>query len=175
MFDIGFWELAIIGVVALLVIGPERLPSVAKTVGQWMGKTKQFVNHVQSDIKQELGKADELKKLLAEQAQIKEVHEIIEQTVSEAKKIVSVGADLSNHAIKSFDQVETATPVSRSIGSSDTVIPAKPDESTFAHSHADSSNSGNSNPDSSNSESANVDNAHLDGSDVKKAESKNSE
>jgi len=106
MFDIGFWELTIIGVVALLVIGPERLPGVARTVGQWIGKAKKFVSYVQSDIKQELGKVDELKQLLEEQAQIKEVHEIIEQTVSETKKIVSVGADLKSHAVKAFEDLE---------------------------------------------------------------------
>ena len=38
MFDIGFWELTIIGVVALLVIGPERLPRVARTAGLWLGR-----------------------------------------------------------------------------------------------------------------------------------------
>ena len=106
MFDIGFWELAIIGVVALLVIGPERLPSVAKSVGHWVGKAKQFVSYVQSDIKTEINKADELKQLLQEQAQIKEVHEIIEQAVTDTKQGVSVGAQLSNHTVKSFDELE---------------------------------------------------------------------
>ena len=37
MFDIGFWELAIIGIVALLVIGPERMPEMVRTIGQWAG------------------------------------------------------------------------------------------------------------------------------------------
>ncbi|MFV2056343.1 MAG: Sec-independent protein translocase protein TatB [Thiohalomonadales bacterium] len=106
MFDIGFWELAIIGVVALLVIGPERLPSVAKSVGTWVGKAKQFVSYVQSDIKTEINKADELKQLLQQQTQIKEVHEIIEQTVTDTKEGVSVGAKLAQHAVKSFAESE---------------------------------------------------------------------
>jgi sec-independent protein translocase protein TatB len=78
MFDIGFWELGLITVVALLVIGPERLPGVAHTVGRWVGTAKRFVSAVQNDISNEVGKADELKQLLEAQSKIKSVHEILE-------------------------------------------------------------------------------------------------
>jgi len=78
MFDIGFWELALIGVVALLVIGPERLPGVARTVGKWVGTAKRFVNTVQNDIHTEISKADELGRLLEEQTRLKSMHEILE-------------------------------------------------------------------------------------------------
>ena len=43
MFDIGFWELAMLGVIALLVIGPERLPKAARVAGLWFGKIRGFV------------------------------------------------------------------------------------------------------------------------------------
>jgi sec-independent protein translocase protein TatB len=95
MFDIGFWELAIIGVVALIVIGPEKLPAVARTMGYWFGKARRFVGTVQDDINREVSKTEELKRLLEEQSKIKEMHEIIEQTVDETKKSVSVGAQLN--------------------------------------------------------------------------------
>ena len=49
MFDIGFWELAVIAVVALLVIGPERLPDVARTMGKWIGSARRLINTVQSE------------------------------------------------------------------------------------------------------------------------------
>jgi sec-independent protein translocase protein TatB len=78
MFDIGFWELGIIAVVALLVIGPEQLPGVARTVGKWVGTAKRFVSTVQNDINAEVNKAEELKRLLEEQSKIKSVHEILE-------------------------------------------------------------------------------------------------
>lgn len=84
MFDIGFMELALIGVVALVVIGPERLPGVARTVGRWMGSARRFMNSVQADINLEVSKADELKRLLEEQTQIQSVHEILEQTPVDA-------------------------------------------------------------------------------------------
>ena len=79
MFDIGFWELAIIGVVALLVIGPERLPRVARTAGLWLGRARRFVSSVKADIDRELA-ADELKKTLAKQAQVPELYDIVEDT-----------------------------------------------------------------------------------------------
>ena len=79
MFDIGFFELVLIGIVALLVIGPERLPGVARTAGLWVGKMRGFVSSVKQDIDQEL-KADELKRILKEHANSNSIHEIIEET-----------------------------------------------------------------------------------------------
>lgn len=79
MFDIGFWELAIIGVVALLVIGPERLPRVARTTGMWLGRARRFVTSVKADIDRELA-AEELKKTLAKQVESESLYEIIEDT-----------------------------------------------------------------------------------------------
>ena len=85
MFDIGFFELVIIGVVALLVIGPERLPKVARTAGMWLGRGRRFVASVKSDIDREIA-ADELKKTLAKQAESQGLYDIIEET----KKSVQV-------------------------------------------------------------------------------------
>jgi len=84
MFDIGFMEMALIGVVALVVIGPERLPGVARTVGQWIGSARRFMSSVQADINQEVNKADELKRLLEEQTRIQSLHEILEQSPDES-------------------------------------------------------------------------------------------
>lgn len=64
MFDIGFWELSLIMVVALMVIGPDRLPGLARTAGLWFGKAQAMVRSVKADIDRELS-AEELKKSLA--------------------------------------------------------------------------------------------------------------
>ncbi len=61
MFDIGFSELILIGVVALIVIGPERLPKVARTAGHLFGRLQRYVNSVKSDISREM-QLDELRK-----------------------------------------------------------------------------------------------------------------
>lgn len=81
MFDIGFFELILIAIVALFVIGPERLPHVARSVGLWIGKMRGFVSSVKSDIDQEL-KAEELKRIIKQHADSTGVHEIIEETKS---------------------------------------------------------------------------------------------
>ena len=64
MFDVGFWELAIIAVIALLVIGPERLPKAARTAGLWVGRARRMVTDVKADIDREIRESDlaELKK-----------------------------------------------------------------------------------------------------------------
>jgi sec-independent protein translocase protein TatB len=64
MFDIGFSELMVIGVVALIVIGPERLPKVARTVGILFGRMQRYVNDVKADISREM-QLEELRKLQA--------------------------------------------------------------------------------------------------------------
>jgi sec-independent protein translocase protein TatB len=66
MFDVGFWELCLVGLVSLLVIGPEKLPKVARVVGFWIGKTQQMVSSVKEELKDEL-KEEELRQLIREQ------------------------------------------------------------------------------------------------------------
>ena len=54
MFDIGFWELVIIGIIGLVVLGPERLPTAIRSVRVWVNKVKTFSNNVQTELKEEL-------------------------------------------------------------------------------------------------------------------------
>ena len=61
MFDVGFSEMLVIAVVALVVIGPEKLPGVAKTVGSWFGRLQRYVNDVKADINREI-ELEELRK-----------------------------------------------------------------------------------------------------------------
>jgi sec-independent protein translocase protein TatB len=82
MFDIGFWEIIFIMVITLLVIGPERLPRVARTAGLWLGKMRGFVASVKADIDQELA-GEELKKLLAKQASVPELEELVDKVTGD--------------------------------------------------------------------------------------------
>ncbi len=54
MFDIGFWELILIGVIALVVFGPERLPAIATRIGHWVGRGRALMRAVQMQLEQEL-------------------------------------------------------------------------------------------------------------------------
>ncbi|HBA35929.1 MAG TPA: twin-arginine translocase subunit TatB [Gammaproteobacteria bacterium] len=80
MFDIGFWELLLISIVALLVIGPSRLPEVARTVGLWVGRAQRMVQSVKSDIQREL-ENEHLKNVLEEQKkEIDDLKELVDDT-----------------------------------------------------------------------------------------------
>ncbi|WP_432471348.1 Sec-independent protein translocase protein TatB [Amphritea sp. HPY] len=64
MFDIGFAELLIIGVVGLVVLGPDKMPVAARTVGLWVGKARRTISGIQSEINEEL-RLDEMKRQVA--------------------------------------------------------------------------------------------------------------
>lgn len=63
MFEIGFSELLLVGLVALLVFGPERLPGAARTAGLWIGRLKRSFNAIKSEVEREIG-ADEIRRQL---------------------------------------------------------------------------------------------------------------
>lgn len=88
MFDIGFWELSLIFVVALIILGPERLPRAARTVGLWVGKARQMLSSVKADIDREL-KAEELKEMMKKRAAMPEVDDL----VKDANETVSFDGD----------------------------------------------------------------------------------
>lgn len=89
MFDIGFSELLVIGVVALIVIGPEKLPAVARTLGHLMGRAQRYVNDVKSDINREI-QLDELKKL---QNQVTESARELEQSMQQQVQQVQTAVE----------------------------------------------------------------------------------
>ena len=91
MFDIGFSELLVIAVVALLVIGPERLPKVARTAGHLFGRLQRYVNDVKADIQREM-ELDELRKL---RSQFEDAARSVQDSVHEVdKEVRAVGDDL---------------------------------------------------------------------------------
>ena len=106
MFDVGFTEILLIGVVALVVIGPERLPDVARTAGKWINKTQRFVRGVRADIANELD-SGELKKLLGDQReQIDELRKIVGST---QRELSSSTREVMRGAKKRLNELESAT------------------------------------------------------------------
>jgi sec-independent protein translocase protein TatB len=82
MFDIGFWELFVILILALLVVGPERLPKAARTVGYWLGKARRYVEGVKEEVASEFD-VTELKRMVHNQeVQINELQSQLKETVS---------------------------------------------------------------------------------------------
>lgn len=88
MFDIAFSEIVVIAVVALVVIGPERLPKVARTLGHMFGRLQRYVNEVKTDISREM-ELDELRKL---QSEVQSAARDFESSVSSAASSVESGA-----------------------------------------------------------------------------------
>ena len=80
MFDFGFWEIAIIGVITLIVVGPEKMPSLARKAGLYFGRFKKILNKIKSDINEEL-KMDEIK----EQISMDEEEIILSEVAQEVK------------------------------------------------------------------------------------------
>lgn len=111
MFDIGFSELVVIGVVALVVIGPERLPKTARTVGHLFGRLQRYVNDVKADINREM-ELDELRKLQREmQGAAREFEQSVTSAASEVQAGVrSVERDLNDAAATPAAGSAPATP-----------------------------------------------------------------
>lgn len=106
MFDIGFSELLVIALVALLVIGPERLPKVARTAGHLFGRLQRYVNDVKSDIQREL-ELDELKKL---RSQFEDAARSVEQSVNEVGREINAVSDDLNRSIAGDGQTPASPP-----------------------------------------------------------------
>ncbi len=91
MFDVGFWEFALIGVITLIVVGPERMPAIARKTGQYVGKAKKLIAKIQEDVGGEL-EADKLKEHLNLEDEDSNVVEIFEETKQSLNEIKQ-GAD----------------------------------------------------------------------------------
>lgn len=87
MFDIGFVELLICGVIALLVLGPERLPTAARAAGRWIGGARRMVNQFTSELDRQL-KAEELREELRKAGDVglEDVEKSVRGALDEAKK-----------------------------------------------------------------------------------------
>lgn len=126
MFDIGASEIFVIGVVALIVIGPERLPRVAKTLGALFGRLQRYVAEVKSDINREI----ELEELRALKATMQDAARTIEQSVTSQvnyidSEVKQAGAELQKQVEATQQQVEAAVAPVTGI---QLIPPAKPSE-----------------------------------------------
>lgn len=100
MFDVGFSELLVIGVVALLVLGPERLPRLARDVGRWVGRARRYANRVREEIDREV-----------ELGELRRLRDEIEANARAAANEVDAATQVVEQAVQStLDQVAQPTP-----------------------------------------------------------------
>jgi sec-independent protein translocase protein TatB len=127
MFDIGFSELLVIGVVALIVIGPEKLPKVARTLGHLLGRAQRYVNDVKSDINREI-QLDELKKLQAEVTEsARSLEDSVRKECETARAAVEVPAQAAvaelNEAVQQVTQTAVAPVTEATTFLAEAVVP----------------------------------------------------
>jgi sec-independent protein translocase protein TatB len=109
VFDVGFTELMVIALVGLIVIGPERLPKVARTVGHLLGRLQRYVGDVKSDISREM-QLEDLKKL---QAQVTEQARDMERQVNDQMHTVESSLNqsiLASAESKKDETIEASKP-----------------------------------------------------------------
>ncbi len=116
MFDIGFPELMIVSVVALLVLGPERLPVALRTLGLWFGRMRRSFSAVKVEIEREIG-MDEVRRQLHNEA-------ILDQMRSLETEVNSIGKEVTEHATEAIDatanDITASKPTASNITPSDT-------------------------------------------------------
>jgi len=110
MFDIGFSELLVIAVVALIVIGPQQLPKVARTLGHLFGRMQRYVNDVKADITREM-ELEELKKMQSSMEDAaRSFHSSVNKEVSETESELNKLAQAAQPAPDPYSELAAATP-----------------------------------------------------------------
>ncbi|MBA2058225.1 twin-arginine translocase subunit TatB [Psychrobacter cryohalolentis] len=160
MFDIGFSELLLFGVIALIVLGPEKLPQAARTAGQWYAKIRRTVSTLQSEIEAELDLAETRQQMQKELAKIRQTEAEMRREMAEMRGSMQEFESSKNQHLKaSRDLVDDAKPRQSSQASSenDDNRPVSPKSFDYAY----DSNRQAEKPESSEQPSAQGDNDSL--------------
>ena len=100
MFDVGFWEITLIGLITLMVVGPERLPVLAQKAGRYMNKIRHFLTDVKSQVDQEINTSDiqNLKQHLSFEDEKHSILEVVKETQDDIKPSKIAPKDDDNHS-----------------------------------------------------------------------------
>ncbi|NJN47672.1 MAG: twin-arginine translocase subunit TatB [Candidatus Competibacteraceae bacterium] len=102
MFDVGLWELMLLFIIGLVVVGPERLPSLARTVALWINKARRMVSDVRDEVEKEL-RVEEIKRSIRQEETVGEMQQL-------AKRINSINSDLKADVMDVMDSPRPKTP-----------------------------------------------------------------
>lgn len=100
MFDVGFWELLLIALLGLVVLGPERLPRAAREVGIWAGRARRLAADFRDQMESELDASELRRELQRERDELKRMQAQITETAEQARESVQ---DTLDQARKSVD------------------------------------------------------------------------
>lgn len=110
MFDVGIWEMGVIGVVALVVLGPERLPKVARTAGHLFGRLQRYVANVKSDINREM----EMSELAKVKEEVQSAARSFEQSVQDNARSLESAVASSAREVEQAATPSIAAPAASS-------------------------------------------------------------
>lgn len=108
MFDIGFSELLVIGIVALIVLGPERLPKVARTAGHLFGRMQRYVSQVKSEIEREMHNEEIMKTLKETRAAVTGAGEELAKQVTETEQAIRSAAEALPPSLEFVEEAKAA-------------------------------------------------------------------
>jgi len=115
MFDIGFLEICIIAVIALLVFGPEKLPSAARSAGLWVGRIRRMITSVKQEMEREL-RLQEAQDALKE-SEKNSLHQFVEETktsMNDLKKPITFNDEKSESTTSNSNTTSSTTPFANS-------------------------------------------------------------
>ena len=107
MFDIGFSELLLFGVIALIVLGPEKLPQAARTAGQWYAKIRRTVSTLQSEIEAELDLAETRQQMQKELAKIRQTEADMKREMAEMRGNMKAFENSQSHSLKTSHDTQS--------------------------------------------------------------------
>ena len=136
MFDIGFSELLLFGVIALIVLGPEKLPQAARTAGQWYAKIRRTVSTLQSEIEAELDLAETRQLMQKELAKIRQTEADMKREMAELRGSMKEFEHAQNQSMKTSYQ--TTLPA-KQVENDDAIQNNKPKAFSYAYGEDDSS------------------------------------
>jgi sec-independent protein translocase protein TatB len=123
VFEIGFWEIFLILVLALLVIGPERLPGAARSAGYWIGRARRYVEGVKSEIEQEFDVNEFKRQIRNQEVQINELRRKLSQDLDEDAPRTS-----AHEPLPQYDIIEDAATINADTGAAQSANPKSPQE-----------------------------------------------
>ena len=118
MFDVGFWELVLCAVVALIVLGPERMPVAVRSVAHWLSAARAMLNAVKAEFEQELA-LDKLKQELMPQSPPTEAKPAVEPSPTQAAVDIQDNADIQS----AIEQLKASSPQRTTTGADRQIDP----------------------------------------------------
>jgi len=113
MFDLSFWEILVVGIIAVIVVGPERLPGMAYTAGKWITKVKRFVANARAEVESEFNTAELRKLMSVQEEEMQKLRKLVEDTrhdVEQSQHLLTQSVDEAAQSVRAAVAPANETP-----------------------------------------------------------------